>query len=171
MTFKDDILKGEAGENILGSLLEKCGFAVTKSRGKNDSWDLKASLNGKDWYFEVKYDLYSLKSQNIAIEFHNSKTNKPSGISATKSDFWVHIIPSKPVKILVCPTDKLLKLVKDAVAGCHTDISPLRIVYGGGDKNSDMILFQLSNISPVFVDFSLLSHAEIQEYIYDSHRC
>ena len=66
----------------------------------------------RDKKFEVKTDFISHKTGNIAIEYKSR--GKPSGISITKSDFYVYIIPNAPLKniMLILPISELKELAR-----------------------------------------------------------
>ncbi len=89
---------------------------------------------------EIKNDEYSKKSGNIAIEYRNCKSDKPSGIEATKADIWCHIFNDKP---FIVRTDVLKQFIKDN--------KPIRIIKQGGDKNADMYLYKIEDIECIFI--------------------
>jgi len=66
--FKYDLEIGKEGERIVDSIF-------------------------KDKLLEVKRDSWVCKSGNIAIEYESR--GKPSGISTTQADYWVHLFSGK----------------------------------------------------------------------------
>jgi hypothetical protein len=79
---------------------------------------------------------------NLAIEFRNSRTGRDSGIAATRSHIWVHVIP-KPLSVYVARTADLIRFTAEE--------KPLRVVRGGGDGNADLFLYKMDHILPAFV--------------------
>lgn len=65
--FSNDILVGEAGENLVASIFKN-----------------------KKVKLEVKKDDWTVRSGNIAIEFESR--GKPSGILTTKADFYCFVV-------------------------------------------------------------------------------
>ncbi|MBI5020549.1 MAG: hypothetical protein HZB59_03860 [Ignavibacteriales bacterium] len=53
-----------------------------------------ASLS-EDKRLEVKVETTPIRTGNVAIEFWNSSTNRPSGILATEANIWLHIVMEK----------------------------------------------------------------------------
>src|SRR6185295_17990226 len=45
---------------------------------------------GSTLTFEVKNDIMAKRTGNVAIEHHNCKQDKPSGLMATEAHFWCH---------------------------------------------------------------------------------
>ncbi len=129
-----DLAIGSIGEQLLINILTKTGMNPVKNTDKSKLkyFDIKATLKDKEISFEVKYDLYSTKSGNVAIEFFNPKTCKSSGLTATKADFWVHTFPDNEV---------WLAKISSLINFCSTT-NPLRVVSAGGDDNSSMYLYK-----------------------------
>jgi hypothetical protein len=65
--FKYDLKVGQVKEKELASILE--GSTI-----------------------EVKYDLQALDTGNVFVEYYNLRSNKPSGISTTESDYYCFAI-------------------------------------------------------------------------------
>lgn len=82
--------------------------------------------------FEVKHDKMASKTGNVAVEHHNSKQDKPSGIMATQAHLWCHKINGV---IWVCSVSKLKEFMETT--------KPLKKIIGGGDKNSNMYIFKI----------------------------
>src|SRR5208283_40550 len=155
MGIKKDFKAGNDGEEIVNKLFQQ-QFFVGKNRTEHLSdYDLACWDNvNPDPIFtiEVKNDLYGEKSGNIALEFWNSRKDKPAGISATKANLWAHVIPNSGVWIT--SVKKLLDYV-------HSHPS-FRTIFSGGDGNADMYLYKMNDILPsVFVECSKLTSDEL----------
>lgn len=99
------------------------------------SHDVSCSNGASTLKFEVKHDVMATKTGNIAIEFWNSKQNKPSGISSTLADIWAHKFNGVIHLISVAK-------LKDLT----TKIIPDKTVTLGGDKNSAMYIYKIERI-------------------------
>ena len=136
--FKRDLGKGNAGEKRVIELLSK--FAPTKKvPHTTHNYDLVLTHNDVDYSIEVKTDFYAKKSGNLAIEFHNSKLDAPSGLNATGAQLWVHSFLDK---IHITTVDELKKFCKKN--------KPLKTVIAGGDSNSNMWIFEIDRIGKIF---------------------
>lgn len=134
MSIKRDLKNGKDGETIVRDFFTARGFLVNIKQGKFQPYDLEVHHPATGTFtIEVKYDLYSAKSGNLAFEYFNPKQEKPSGILATKADYWCHVLPSKV--ILITPTELLKRFTKE--------VKPKKIVTCGGDKNSSMLIYAL----------------------------
>ena len=90
---------------------------------------------------ECKHDLMSKKTGNVAIEVFNPKSKELSGLYATTSKLWAHIVYDKLTteqKFLLCQTDELKKFVEST--------EPIRFVKWGGDGNSSMKLYKVEQL-------------------------
>jgi len=128
---------GDYAENRVGEIFSSIGKV---SKNDNVDYDLLVTYD-KKFTIEIKYDFYSEKSGNIAIEYLNTKKNKPSGIYASKADFWVYYLG--PELIYLIKKESLLKFVKEE--------KPHRKVHGG-DNNSAMFLYKKEHILPRFIN-------------------
>lgn len=130
-----DLVIGSAGEQFVIDIFKKYSLLCSTNNVKKDRqfWDLALSLKDREFKFEVKYDLYCAKSGNIAIEFFNPKAGKPSGLSATKADFWVQVLTN--------PMSAWLAQVRKLRSFCD-NTKPDRIITSGGDDNSSMYLYK-----------------------------
>jgi hypothetical protein len=129
--FVRDLALGNAGENILISELSKFGVSAETSSSKE--FDVIASLNNTKRTFEVKYDMYCARSGNIAIEYYNPKSKIPSGLTATKADYWTHIITG-PIRVYCCPLEKLKNFIENN--------KPDKVIECGGDDNASLYLYK-----------------------------
>ncbi len=128
--FRRDLEVGKVGENIAKKALEFAGYLVTHGDGR------KADLLVEGLICEIKYDIYANRSNNIAIEFFNSKTCKPSGLGSTSADLWIHVLSD--TEVYICDVQDL--------KGFTEKIKPKRTIFSGGDKNADMWLYSKEDI-------------------------
>lgn len=138
---KKSILKsfdeGSKGEQIIIDMFQKIGHKCEKSTGM-----LVHDLIIDDTYHaEVKYDLMSRKTGNLAIEYHNSKKDTPSGINATTADFWFHIVFTKAGE------QKVLYAFIPYLREWIVENKPLKNIKGGGDDNADLYIYKLEDIT------------------------
>lgn len=71
-----DVIKNNGGEII--------------DIGDTKDYDIRFLKNGKEYLMEVKEDLMSSKTGNVAIEYFSR--GKPSGILSSKASLWCYII-------------------------------------------------------------------------------
>lgn len=141
--------EGDVAEKFLLEMLEKqkengvLSCAVNNDKDTKYDFDVFASTARGLTTFEVKYDIYSERSGNIAIEFWNSKKNAPSGINVTKADYWVHILPNNGKMNAYITTVKTLKDFIKSTPACRT-------IFDGGDKNANIYLYKSQIILPIF---------------------
>lgn len=111
--FVQDVVSGEKGEKIIREFLESRG-AKFISDNKDNSYDLLMLMsNGKNVSFEIKTDVYCEPhndTNNLFVEFECR--NKPSGISVTKSNYFVNYYPHLK-EVWFIKTNKLLKLISE----------------------------------------------------------
>jgi len=140
MGIKKDLVVGSVGENLVTELFQKNNFSVEKAQGKFSDYDLAVTDNNKkigDFSIEVKYDVYSKKSGNIAIEYGNPLSGKHTGINVTKADLWIHIVSD----IVYITSTKLLR-------GYVDEYSPIRTIKNAGDGNASIYLYKVDEIVP-----------------------
>lgn len=138
MSFLGALKSGKNGEELLIQLFRDASIECQSNpKNKDVEWDVSGTLFGLDFHVEAKFDLMEAKTKNIAVEYHNPKLKKPSGIFATKSDLWA-IILSSPLTIWIARTSDLKKYVEKEP--CLKDIEV------GGDKNASLKLFNRDSI-------------------------
>ena len=96
----------------------------------------------------LKYEKIEVKTErdkwkttgNIAIEFRCR--DKPSGIAVTQAKWWVHVLADgdETVCMLMFPTAKLKEIARKHV------VDKAKVVYGGDDNLSKMVLIPLKEI-------------------------
>ena len=173
MTFRKDIERGLAGEKLLVGRLEKAGYSlIFPDKADRSYYDLAIKIGNEHFFFEVKYDEYAVKSGNLAFEFCNPKKGSYSGIMVTNAHFWCQIIPYDEPKILVAPTEVLIDIVQEHVIKGHKSKikkKHLKIVAEAGDGNASLVLYQLSEIRDLFLDFNAATDKEIKKFIEENH--
>ena len=117
--FDIDLQYGQIYEKALALILQDAKLEVKTER---DTWK---------------------KTGNIAIELHNHASNKPSGLSVTKADYWATILVDdfKIHSIHILPVDELKPRVKDIVRNGNG-----RMVMGGDYKCSEIALIPIEEI-------------------------
>ena len=109
----------------------------------------------KTMTFEVKNDVMSKRTGNLAIEYWNSKQNKPSGLFRTTANFWVHKFNDS---LYVIPVETLKTLTNQQ--------KPDRFISGGGDDNADLMLYQIERLENEMREISSFgSCSELYEYL------
>lgn len=138
----DDIKRGSDGESRVKTILELMGHECefNTDRKSRSYFDLR--INGRET-IEIKNDFYASKSGNVAIEYYNPRSNKPSGINITQSDIWCHIIDEE---MFVVRTDILREFVDTE--------EPKRVIKRAGDGNASLKLFAIEHIMKIFIPIS-----------------
>lgn len=98
---------------------------------KIKEYDMSGIYKNKQLTFEIKNDIMSADTGNVAIEFHS--WGKPSGIATTTAKYWIQKICEDHY---IIKTDKLKTMIVDK--------KYFWIVRGKGDKgsNTQMYLFK-----------------------------
>ena len=124
---------GNEGELHLIKQLKDIGVGAEQAfPGKRFSdYDLTSNVGGTEITFEVKNDVYALRSGNVALEVFNTKKNELSGIFGTKADVWAHIVG---VNTWLAPVSALLDWIDE--------VKPHRIIESGGDNNAMLHLYR-----------------------------
>jgi len=87
--FKEDLIEGEKGEHAVIKDLESMG-AEFISNNKDNRYDVKMKINGKEIKYEIKTDVYckpDWDTNNIFIEYECR--GKKSGIEVTEAKWFV----------------------------------------------------------------------------------
>ena len=123
-SFNKDLERGKYYEKKAVSILNMHGFNDLKhSEGYNPYFDIEGRKGKKKFYFEVKYDSYTANTKKIFIEI-SKPDNMPSGLSITKSDYYILF---SYFEYWIVETEKLRELIKiylnDKIKeeGKHTD--------------------------------------------------
>lgn len=154
-----DLYIGKQGENKVIGLLNDAKIKATESLDKDTRkfYDIIGVFENagasKEFYVEVKTDLYASRSGNIAIEVYNPKSGVPSGLTVTKAHLWAHIVNGE---VWVTTVEALTNFTKDT--------SPFKIVSSGGDDNATILLYQIDTILPVI--FQRIDHiTDVERFI------
>jgi hypothetical protein len=143
MGFKRDFSLGKKGEKAVLNLLKKCGVQLEENTDtkKRKDYDLVGKIGTKKVTVEVKLDWMCADTGNLAIEYHNSRKDEPSGIDATKAKIWAHVILDSGNPTIWVTSTKTLK-------SYITNNKPKRIVQRAGDGNASLYLYQDDIILP-----------------------
>jgi len=142
MGFLHSQAMGTKGEKFVQVLFRGFGIDCTlhDDAKKNIDYDLKCKIwsetkkSGKGFTCEVKYDNMAEKTGNVAIEYYNSKSCKPSGLDATKAKVWIHLVPDgRNVTAWGAPVKGLKEYVKRVL--------PKKNLTGVGDDNACIYLY------------------------------
>lgn len=161
--FKKDLKKGQAGEYDMAVYLKDKGFE-TIHFNCDAKWDLKSvsPKTGMMTFFEIKSDFFckdeGTDTGNMAIEIRYK--GRPSGISSSESDVLMYYFPYfNKDNVWMIKIKKLKDLIK-------SEIKSLRVVKGGDDNQSEIILIQREVFREHFhIDtFNASCHPEKYEY-------
>ncbi len=160
MAFLSDKIKGENAEDSVAKILS-CLWDVYKAsdleKGRFYDWDLSVAqvATGYEVFtVEVKYDEMQAKTGNIAIEFYNSKLDRPSGLSATKADLWCHVLKDST---WITSVDKLKKFCEET--------TPFKSFNYAGDENASILLYKTEDILEIFERIDKCSKDELTQKI------
>lgn len=130
LSKRDD---GDFAEGLVLDLFESVRLPCIKNEDRSTltHYDLMCP----DFKVEVKYDKYSVKSGNLVVEIHNTKSDKPSGLMATIAELWCYVLPTTQGhhEIWMGGVDAL----KDFVERNQPD----RHLTKAGDNNSEIYLY------------------------------
>lgn len=126
--FKKDFPIAKMTEQEVASILKKKYSAKIIEFGKTIEYDIIAEVNNKEYKFEVKEDFTCQRTGNVGLEFECR--GKPSGIQASKADFYIYKIHTKHdgICFYLCSTKTLKKMIEE---------KEYFIIVNGGDKGSN----------------------------------
>lgn len=124
--FEDSQQVGDIAEYLLMCKLKDRGFTSKKVPGKHSEYDIVATKRDKVYTIEVKYDLKSEQTGNVAIELSKTINGniEKSGLSITTADIIAYKFPSDDYFYFI-QTSKLREIIKTC-----------RDIRRGGDNNS-----------------------------------
>jgi|TARA_R110002050_G_scaffold202480_3_gene337677 hypothetical protein len=157
LNIKEDLAKGKKGEEMVLQLFKSVGIELdfNNDKSKFKFWDLRCEDKASDFSIEVKNDMMSVATGNIAIEVSNPRSGKDSGISVTKSDLWIHIVGRE---IWCCESKALKKFVSDT--------EPFKVVKYAGDGNATIYLYKKDDIMPkIFTELAKKQPKQIISYL------
>lgn len=141
MGFAKSKFHGDVGESFVLSFLESLGFEASKNSDltTRSDYDIICKMGRKTCTIEVKFDKMAAKTNNVAIEVFNPKSNKESGINITKADLWFHLIPDG--NNITCWFNKTSNII-DFISSNK----PNRVVDFSGDGNATIYLYPIDDI-------------------------
>lgn len=132
--------KGRVGEDSVRRLMDWAGVHTAMNESDRHAilktHDIRCSLYGIPFSIESKYDSMQAQTGNIAVEYHNPVTDKPSGIMATTSDLWAIVL--EPGEIWICRTDDLRNFFASE--------KYVRQIKRAGDGNASIRLFKSEHL-------------------------
>lgn len=159
MAFLKNKDEGDVGELLFSSRMVSHGIMSTRQKGKLIDYDVVSEMDDITFTTEIKNDLYSKRSGNIAIEFYNTRKAQPSGIAATKANLWCHIIKSQEDKDILLLTSVIkLKQFVDTE-------KPLKTIGAGGDGNAALQIYTIEHISSIFIDITNQTTEQVKSTI------
>jgi len=150
-SFVKDLKTGGKAETLIMNRFNEIEIKCVKSEDKK--YDLILEEINKT--IEVKYDVMSQVTGNIAVEYYNCKKDTPSGLSATECDLWSIVIPSGELYII---KTKELKKYFDENKG-------IKDVSFAGDKNAVIRLYPVSILKEIFINLKDMSKEEFLKWI------
>ena len=128
-SFNQDLEAGlRTEQEVLTTLpLAFPGMQIIKQTSSVKEYDILISCSGKQISFEIKDDILSAATGNIAIEFECR--GKPSGIAVTKADYWIQKINNR---FYIIKTKELRSAIRSHLFTSSTS---------GGDPGSKTKLF------------------------------
>jgi hypothetical protein len=129
-------------ENDQSMFNDNSKFDIDLKFGQIYEQALALILQSKKLEVKTERDTWK-KTGNIAIELHNHASNKPSGLSVTKADYWATILVDdfKIHSIHILPVSDLKKRVKDIVRNGGG-----KMVMGGDYNCSELALIPIEEI-------------------------
>ena len=145
MHFVQSKRLGKSGEKLISDLLKFAGVECEENINVKDKnlFDLSCKINKKKFTIECKYDWYSEKSGNLAIEYFNPTSNKASGIDATSATLWGIVINDRDYKtIWLTSVANLKQFIKNN--------SPYKTMMKVGDGNASIYLYKTDKLLTIF---------------------
>jgi hypothetical protein len=121
-----------------GSIANK-DFDINLLEGQLKETALYETLSGNGATIEVKRDYASSRTGNVAIELNCN--GKPSGILATKADWWAIVLDGNRYNsevVVMVKTNRLKRLMGEG--------APKRIVNGGDGMRAQMVLLPVEQL-------------------------
>ena len=109
--FNEAVVSGEEAERRVASAFRECGCEVHHDGdgARRDMWIVK---DGLPYWVEVK-DEAKQAPKNLCIEFGQGEPMRPSGMSASESQIWIHLFTEDCVIYRMRP---MLSFVRERVA-------------------------------------------------------
>lgn len=149
--FKDDLIEGHEWEQKVANWLQSRGAEIIESNNTS-SHDILYKKNGKLLQMEIKHDILSKSTGNVAIEFKSN--GLPSGICTSKADYWCQIVEDKYLYIIDRPY-----LIYNILKGKY------RVTSGGDNHKTYMYIIDI----PTFGRMCKVHNLEGDEAQVDVH--
>jgi hypothetical protein len=138
MGFAQSNAYGRNGEKLVLSVLQKNGFTASVNEVKENRsfYDIIVQLSPrKKIYIESKFDMMCCQTGNVAVEYHNCKADKPSGINITKADIYSYtILDMGNPTLWFANVNKLKDFLKT--------VPPFKTINKAGDGNASLYLYK-----------------------------
>lgn len=147
---------GRAGERFVLHLFQSNNIDCSMTVGYNSDYDMLCNFDKLKFTCEIKFDVKSQETGNLAVEVHNTKIDKPSGLEATKSDIWIFVMKDGSHTVAFAANTQHLK---EYIAGNE----PKKRIEYAGDKNARIYLYSVDEILPSV--FTRLDDAHTEDEI------
>lgn len=150
---------GSFGERTVHNYLTLAGIECefNKDKDKRSEYDLLCRIGKKEFTIEVKLDLMSSRTGNLAIEYQNEKTGLPSGLLISKADVWAILTRDEENWVVfLCKTADLKR---------YTDSHKVRTIIGAGDGNANLWLHPMVDILSIFTRIDNLHIEDLKKVI------
>lgn len=151
---------GNKGEETVINLFNHCDIKAEKENDKDKRYDhdINCMIGKKKFTCEVKFDAMACDTGNLAIEYWNSRKDKPSGLMVTKATAWVHLIKDGDnITVWIVNTNELKKYINEN--------EPFKKLENIGDGNSNILLYKMDDILSVFDRIDNVSDSEVQKIV------
>jgi len=127
--FHTDLKVGQQGEDVLAQWLVRRGYRIL-SFNDDSRHDIFALYENQIHTFEAKFDQYP-RTGNMVIEVFCLRRMQPTGLAASKSDFFAYIY-SHDRSMFLIRTDALKEILRQRVGRGW--------VTNGGDNNQAVMV-------------------------------
>jgi hypothetical protein len=139
--FRRDLKVGQRGERRVLNLCRSRRLLAGRNRARRlkgrRANDLFARLpSGERVTLEVKLDATEAETGNVAVEYHNPKADRPSGLLATTADVWVFVLLDGSVWAAAVPALRAVFLLGSRGPGF------VKTARRCGDGNSDARIYR-----------------------------
>lgn len=106
--FEVLLKEGQATEMLVASLMLEAGHAA-RVRNHGMSRDLEVTVGNLTFWVEVKNEDRYADSGNLCIEMKQGLSGKPSGISTSEAQVWIHTLGQQAALYRVQPMRLFIK--------------------------------------------------------------
>lgn len=147
--FKKNLLQGQIYEKKCLDYLDYDNVEYPPE-GKFKDYDLTIIKDNIRTTIEVKSDRQASITNNLCIECECS--NKPSGISATKADFWIYFIVFPTYdECYKIPTNELKELVKGTKKVIGGDNRLTKVYLLNKHKLQNYLIYPIKNNNNIYI--------------------